>query len=180
VETVTIIDEPAMKDKDSRHRMIVVDDVPIAGIWYNKNRPPMPPGQTSTQEAEATAEEILKGNKKKRGNHTHGKRAYSHVTSDVVDKLNNEKAVGNIVNQQAALFALSKHIEWGTGRLIKARKDRKGRRNMQLKDIEKAIKRSAKTTKQIVNDLMANGIIEIVDGEYFFMNGLISKGRKEK
>ena len=116
---------------------------------------------------------------KKRGNYTHGERAYSHVTSEVVDMLYQDGVKGNVVNQQAALFALTKYIEWGTGRFRKLRKDRKGNDKMQLQDIEKAIRRSKKVTKQTMDELIANGIVKVIDGEYYFVNGLISKGRKK-
>jgi hypothetical protein len=87
---------------------------------------------------------------------------------------------GNVVNQQAALFALTKYIEWGTGRFRKLRKDRKGNDKMQLQDIEKAIRRSKKVTKQTMDELIANGIVKVIDREYYFVNGLISKGRKKQ
>lgn len=171
VETVTIIDEPAFKDKDSRHRLVVVDDVPVAGIWYNKDKPPLPPYQSKKEEKPKE--------RKKRGQYTHGEQAFSRITSDVVDLLTNSKAKGNIVNQQAAVFVLSKYIEWGTGRLIKLRKDKKGNRNMQLKDIEKVIGRSSKLTRQIVNDLIANKIIRVDEEGYLFNKMLVTKGSKK-
>lgn len=172
VETVTIIDEPAFKDKDSRHRLIVVDDIPVAGIWYNKDKPPLPPYQSKKEEQQFKEP-------RKRGQYTHGEQAYSRITSDVVDLLTGPKAKGNIVNQQAAVFVLSKYVEWGTGRLIKARKDKKGNRNMQLKDIEKVIGRSSKLTRQIVNDLIANNIIRVDEDGYLFNKMLITKGSKK-
>lgn len=175
VDTVTIVDEPPIPNSNSRYRLIVVNDIPIAGIWYNKGRPPLAPYQELDENGNRIEPDKPQ---KKRGNYTHGERAYSHVTSDVVDMLYKDGVKGNVVNQQAALFALTKYIEWGTGRFRKLRKDRKGNDKMKLQDIEKAIRRSKKVTKQTMDELVANGIVKVIDGEYYFVNGLISKGRK--
>jgi hypothetical protein len=176
VDTVTIVDESPIPQSNSRYRLIVVNDIPIAGIWYSKGRPPLAPYQELDENGNRIKPET---EPKKRGNYTHGERAYSHVTSEVVDMLYKDGVKGNIVNQQAALFALTKYIEWGTGRFRKLRKDRKGNDKMQLQDIEKAIRRSKKVTKQTMYELVANGIVKVIDGEFYFVNGLISKGRKK-
>lgn len=177
VDTVTIVDEPPLPKSNSRYRMIIVNDVPIAGIWYRKDRPPLAPYQELDENGNRIKPDA---EPRKRGNYTHGERAYSHVTSEVVDMLYKDGVKGNVVNQQAALFALTKYIEWGTGRFRKLRKDRKGNDKMQLQDIEKAIRRSKKVTKQTMDELIANGIVKVIDGEYYFVNGLISKGRKKQ
>jgi predicted transcriptional regulator len=51
---------------------------------------------------------------------------------------------------------------------------------MTMAHIAKAINRSLNTTKKIIGELVANGILEERQGEYYVSRSIISKGETRK
>ena len=156
VGSITISDEG--KDKGWRYRHIVVGDkTVVAECWYK-------PVSES----------------KRKGNYVGKKKPYAMLFDTAVKTLNGDGMKGNIVNQKAALFDLSSYIEMNTGRLRRKRKDSKGQDNMTMAHIAKAINRSLNTTKKIIGELIANGILEERQREYYVSRSIIAKGERRK
>lgn len=156
VESLTISDEGSKKDWRYRH-IVAGENATLSECWYKPNQ-----------------------DGKRKGEYVGKKKPYAMIFEEAVKKLNSEGMKGNIVNQKAALFDLSSCIEMNTGRLKRKRKDSKGQNNMTIAHIAKAINRSLNTTKKIIGELVANGILEEKQGEYYVSRSIISKGETRK